>query len=136
MKFFLTALSIIISGCLVTLHAQADKVLGTYATPKKDGQIIIYKKGDHYFGKVHTAIKDLKDTKNPNPALRNRKIIGSDFITGLKYNDGEYTGGKIYDPQTGKTYDCKMWMTGNKLNVRGFMGTSILGQTVAFTKIK
>lgn len=50
-----------------------------------------------------------RDTKNPNPALRNRTMLGLPFIYDLKRVDtGRWTGGKVYDPDSGRTYSAKM----------------------------
>lgn len=52
--------------------------------------------------------KDL-DTKNPNAALRTRPILGVSTMTGFKQTaPGKWTGGKLYDPASGKTYDGKI----------------------------
>lgn len=115
-------------------NAQTDRVIGIYFTPNKDGKVSIYKAGNKYYGKLIWGVKNITDAKNPNPVLRNRKLVGSDFMTGFKYDDGEYVDGKIYDPGSGKTYDCKMWLEGNKLKVRGFMGISTFGRTETFTR--
>ena len=42
-----------------------------------------------------------------------------------------YEGGKILDPENGKEYKCKMMLdeNGNKLEVRGFIGISLLGRS-------
>ena len=46
--------------------------------------------------------------------------------------------GKIYDPESGKTYSCKMWYDGGpgKLKVKGYVGISILGRTTLWTRVK
>lgn len=136
MKSFLF-IALLFSAISYQCHAQnnADKIIGTYHSPKKDAKISIYKKGGQYFGKIIWSIKNFKDTKNPNPALRSRDIVGSDFMYSFKYNDGEYVDGKIYDATTGKTYSGKMWLTGNNINLRGYFGISLLGRTEVFQKI-
>jgi uncharacterized protein (DUF2147 family) len=49
------------------------------------------------------------DVKNPDSKLRSRPIVGMTFIRDFRRADtGRWTGGKIYDPNTGKTYDSKM----------------------------
>ena len=53
--------------------------------------------------------------------------------------DGKNTleNGTIYDPKNGKTYDCKISRDANgNLNVRGFIGISLLGRTETFEKLK
>jgi uncharacterized protein (DUF2147 family) len=53
--------------------------------------------------------KPAVDGKNPDAALRARPILGLAFIRDFKRAEpGRWTGGKIYDPNSGKTYDSKM----------------------------
>jgi uncharacterized protein (DUF2147 family) len=52
--------------------------------------------------------KDL-DSRNPNAALRSRLILGVTTISGFKQaGPGKWTGGKLYDPGSGKTYNGKI----------------------------
>ncbi|GJE28165.1 DUF2147 domain-containing protein [Methylobacterium organophilum] len=75
------------------------------------------------------------DAKNPDPALRSRSLKNIVFITGLRYADGEWTGGSIYDASSGRTYNAKAEMQGGKLHLRGFLGVSLLGQTRVFHRM-
>jgi uncharacterized protein (DUF2147 family) len=46
-----------------------------------------------------------------------------------------WAGGKIYDPENGKTYSCKMVLDGEQyLKVRGYIGISLLGRTEIWTR--
>ena len=49
----------------------------------------------------------------------------------LKKDGDEWNGGHIMDPKNGKTYKCKVKLAdgGKKLDVRGFIGFSLLGRT-------
>jgi len=50
-----------------------------------------------------------KDANNPDASLRSRPIMGMLMIRGFKpAGPGKWTGGKIYDPNSGKTYGSKM----------------------------
>ena len=62
---------------------------------------------------------------------KDQKIIGMTIIKNIKQKDGNYAGGEILDPDNGKVYKCKMKLdeTGNKLEVRGFIGFSLLGRS-------
>ena len=64
--------------------------------------------------------KDL-DRRNPNAALRSRPILGAPTLLGFKpAGPGKWTGGKLYDPASGKTYDGKISINGNgTLKVEG-----------------
>jgi uncharacterized protein (DUF2147 family) len=60
-----------------------------------------------------TWIKDAaahpRDENNPDRALRNRPIIGVLAVRDMKNEGpGRWTGGKLYDPESGKTYNGKL----------------------------
>lgn len=112
-----------------------DKIIGVYWSPKKDAKIEIYKKSDTYFGKSIWTETKRKDLKNPNPSLRDRELLGTDLFTNFVYKDGTYEDGKIYDPENGKTYDCKISFNGKSLKVRGYIGISLFGRTETFQRI-
>ncbi|MDN4011803.1 DUF2147 domain-containing protein [Chryseobacterium gambrini] len=77
-----------------------------------------------------------KDTKNPNPQLRSRNLVGVVSLKGLIWKNDEFINGNMYNPQDGKTYTCKAWIENNKLYLRGYLGISILGKTITFHKYK
>lgn len=97
----------------------------------------IYKKGDQYYGKVSQLLikpanpncVDCKDDRKGKP------ILGMEIIRGLKKDGDEFTGGTITDPKTGKTYKCTITKSGDKLNVRGYVGISLMGRTQTWQKV-
>ena len=115
-----------------------DKVIGEYWSPAKDARIHIYKKGTKYYGKLSWLKNQRKDKANPDPALRNRDLLGVEFMHHFAYNEPEkeWHDGKIYDAVSGKTYSCKMWLDGQNLKVRGYIGVSLLGRTETFERIQ
>ena len=62
-----------------------------------------------------------RDVNNPDRALRSRPLIGVLVIRDMKSaGPGRWTGGKLYDPESGKTYDGKLRaLTGDRLQVTG-----------------
>ena len=53
--------------------------------------------------------KPRHDEENPNPARRNDPLMGMQALRDFRQvATGRWTGGKLYDPNTGKTYDSKM----------------------------
>jgi len=78
------------------------------------------------------------DEKNPDPALRDRPLVGLNLFAGFKYDgDGRWSGGTIYDPNSGKTYRCIVtWIDHDTLKVRGYVGVPILGRTETWTRRK
>ena len=98
----------------------------------------IYKKSDgKYYGKVSQLL--IKPT-NPNCTgckddRKGKPILRMEIIRGLEKDGDEFTDGTITDPKTGKTYKCTITKSGDKLNVRGYMGVSLLGRTQVWQKV-
>lgn len=135
----LTLFLIVLSTGANTADNDADALLGTWLSEKKDARFQLYKTGNKYYGKIIWGTGgDTKDSQNPEPKLRSRELIGLVIL-----NDFVYTGnkvweeGSIYDPREGKTYSCKLTMKDpNILEVRGFIGVSIFGRTEKWTRVK
>jgi uncharacterized protein (DUF2147 family) len=74
--------------------------------------------------------KDL-DGKNPDPAKKKRPILGVPVIFGFKQSaPGKWSGGKIYDAASGKTYSGKLSINPNgTLKVEGCVMMICQGQT-------
>lgn len=129
---------------------KADDILGVWLTQNKDSHVEIFKQGDKYFGKIiwlqdpidSITGKPKVDDKNPNPKLQHRPIMGLELLKHFVYNadDHEWEKGSIYDPKKGSTYKCYMKFTHpankNRLKIRGYIGFSLLGRTVYWTRIK
>jgi uncharacterized protein (DUF2147 family) len=122
-----------------------DVLVGRWLTAKGDAHIQIYQLAGKYSGKI-AWIKDPNDDKgkpeldkkNPDQSLRTRPILGIEILQNFAYvGEGVWEGGNIYDPQTGKTYDCKIsMMNKDKINVRGFVGISLLGRTETWSRVR
>lgn len=69
---------------------------------------------------------------------KGQKIIGMTIAKHLKKNGDKYDGGEILDPENGKTYKCKMTLdeSGNKLEVRGYIGFSLLGRSQIWHRVE
>jgi len=124
--------------------AQADKILGTWLSADKKAHVEIYKTtSGAYYGKIiwlsepndPATGKPKVDSKNPDASKRNVPLIGSLTFLNFTYDDGEYTGGKIYDCRDGKTYTGKLWLNADgTLSMRGYIG--FLYNTETWTRIK
>lgn len=77
-----------------------------------------------------------KDTKNPDPGLRAWSLKNIIFITGLRWEDGEWSGGSIYDASSGRTYNCKATVQDGKMHLRGYLGLPAMGQTRSFHRAR
>lgn len=121
-----------------------DDVLGKWLNASGEAHIEIYKKGDQFFGKLswlkepnEANGKPKTDQKNPNETLRNRPILGLEILKNFVFDEGKWIDGTIYDPKSGKTYSCKISLKdANQLNIRGFIGLSLIGRTEVFKRVK
>lgn len=114
-----------------------DDVLGIYWTPKKDGKVEIYKRDNKYYGKTIWGKKPRKDVLNPDTNLRDRDLLGLEFLKDFTFDgDDEWTGGTVYDPDSGNTYSCKMWLEDGNLKLKGYIGISLLGRSETLERVK
>ncbi len=62
---------------------------------------------------------------------KDKPVEGMNIMWGVHRNGDVWDGGHILDPKTGKVYKVKLSMLddGQKLNVRGFIGFSLLGRS-------
>jgi uncharacterized protein (DUF2147 family) len=125
-------------------QAQSSDILGKWMTiDDESGQaksvVEIFKKSDgKYYGKI---VKLLQKPENENCVnckddRKNKPLLGLEIIRGLKKDGNEFTSGNITDPKSGKTYKCTITRAGDKLNVRGYMGFSLIGRTQTWSATK
>ncbi|MEM8523670.1 MAG: DUF2147 domain-containing protein [Bacteroidota bacterium] len=108
-----------------------NSVEGIYWTPGKKGKIELYEQNGKICAKSVCCNNDKKDVNNPDPELRDRSTVGIEVMSGFqKRGKKTYTNGRIYNPKDGRTYRAKMWVVGDKIKVRGYVGSPILGRTV------
>lgn len=85
----------------------------------------------------------LQSERGPNPVCdkctgerKDKPVKGMVILWGIKKVGDTWEGGQILDPATGKTYSVKVRPIdgGSKLEVRGFMGFSLLGRTQVWNR--
>lgn len=117
--------------------APQDAVIGVWLSAEKDGKIQIYKQNDKYYGKLVWMKEQRKDAENPDPKLRGNDLQGVILLKNFKYTGKSWEDGTIYDPKNGKTYSCIIKAKGaNNLDIRGFIGFSLLGRTTTWLRTK
>jgi uncharacterized protein (DUF2147 family) len=71
---------------------------------------------------------------------KNQPKIGMEIIRGGQQGDGKavWEGGKILDPENGKNYSLRLTPIegGKKLEVRGYIGTPLLGRTQTWIRVQ
>lgn len=79
----------------------------------------------------------LVDTKNTDPALRSRPLLGLTILEGLR-RTGELTwaDGRIYNPDDGVNYRARMSIREDgALSVRAYVLLPLLGKTYVWTRV-
>ncbi|MCG8434373.1 MAG: DUF2147 domain-containing protein [Gammaproteobacteria bacterium] len=130
---------------------EADQITGIWATAKAEAHVEVSKNEKGYYGTIiwlnepffpeddeeGMAGQAKVDRENPDPDLRMRPIIGTEIMSGFQYVGGNlWRDGTIYDPNNGKTYKCKIWLTDKgTLKVRGYIGVSLFGRTEVWTPV-
>lgn len=146
LRYLLSILSLFVSLTAFAPTDNADAVLGTWLNGTKKGHVQIYKQGGTYFGKLvwlgqpndPATGKPRTDEKNTDHSKRTRPLMNMVLMYNFKYDgDNVWADGKIYNPEDGKEYNCKMTLKDpNTLLVRGYVGISLLGKTQTWTRIK
>jgi uncharacterized protein (DUF2147 family) len=138
MKQILIAILFISMATNTMAQDKADKIVGTWYSPAKEGKVLIYKKDGKYYGKLiflknamDSNGNPVLDTNNPDTAKRNLPLIGVVFITDLIFDESKNKWiGKLYDYDgaSGNTYPTHIRILKNgTLNIRGFWGLSFFG---------
>ena len=124
--------------------AFSQDVIGKWKLEDGSAIVEVYKQGDSYNGKIVWLKNPTEadgspavDENNPDKALRSRQLIGLNMLSDLKKAGEEYSGGKIYDPGNGKTYNCSMKVEGDVLKVRGSLDKKgLIGRTMDWFRVK
>jgi len=121
----------------------SDAIVGTWEADDGSVKIDMYKAGGEYQARLlygnqvmeADSITFKKDGKNPDETLRSRSLEKIKLLWGLRWDDGAWTGGSIYDASSGRTYNCKAELQDGKMLMRGYLGVSLLGQTQVFHRV-
>ncbi len=139
MKTLILTLVFSIFPLLATAN-QAQDIEGVWLNAKGDGyiELIINDKvlTGTIIGSPLPEDANRKDENNPDPALRERLLEGTTILKDFTYaGDKLWKGGTIYDPNNGKTYDCKItFIDDQTIEVRGYVGISLFGRTEVWTR--
>ncbi|OGP67278.1 MAG: hypothetical protein A2W27_07170 [Deltaproteobacteria bacterium RBG_16_44_11] len=141
MKKYLMFISICVFAVVLfggTVKAE-NEITGIWKTVSDEGSdkgkakshVEIFEKDGAYIGKVIKLLLKPQDTlcDKCKGDLKNKPVVGMIFLQDMKKTGKldeelgeEYAGGTIMDPDNGKTYKCKMWVKGDVLTSRGYIG--------------
>ncbi|KHJ37030.1 hypothetical protein PBAC_28070 [Pedobacter glucosidilyticus] len=132
------------SATAASIVNNPDAVVGVWKTGDGNAIVRIYKNGETYQGKIvwlkepndPDTGKPKLDKNNPTETSKNRPVVGLVNIWGFKFIEKNlWDEGNIYDPKSGNTYSCTIKMlNANTLEVRGYIGVSLIGRTDVWTK--
>jgi uncharacterized protein (DUF2147 family) len=121
----------------ITLLGSAQSIAGRWTTvddntgkPRSVVEITVQN------GVANGRIVELMDKGRQNAICdkcpddrKDRPITGLEIIRGMKADGDEWSDGTILDPESGKVYDCKLWVEDGKLMVRGYVAFFFRTQT-------
>jgi uncharacterized protein (DUF2147 family) len=93
------------------LAASAQAVEGEWLVQDRSAMVTLARcGGDRLCGRITRILKPgpRTDLNNPDPKLRSRSFQNLEIISGFALTDGDWQGGRIYDPNTGRTYKSKL----------------------------
>lgn len=65
-----------------------------------------------------------------------RPIEGMQILWDMEPYKDYWSYGKIMDPKKASTYKCSIWLEGDILKVRGYLGVSLIGRTQEWYRVK
>ncbi|RNF85154.1 DUF2147 domain-containing protein [Montanilutibacter psychrotolerans] len=95
-------------------------------------------------GSVAAKVNEvLQSDRGPNPVCdkcsgdrQNKPVKGMVIMWGVRQRGNSWEGGQILDPATGKIYSVRLRpaANGRTMEVRGFLGFSLLGRNQTWTR--
>ncbi len=138
----------LLGGAAISSFGQASTPAGTWRTiddsTRKDKSLVrIVESGGVYTGTVEKIIDPdaTKDAvcKDCSDERKDKPIVGMTILRGVKQSADDkavYEGGDILDPNNGKVYRIRLKVIDNgaRLEVRGYIGTPMLGRTQTWVR--
>jgi uncharacterized protein (DUF2147 family) len=145
-RIFAAALAAMALGAWPALAAaQATSVEGLWNaiddhTGKPRAVVRVFDRGGLLYGRVERLLDPADAGRHCNNCSGDRSgqpVLGLEVLRGMAMDDGEWQGGTILDPSTGKVYRCHMRLSdgGRILHVRGFIGISLIGRSQIWERI-
>ncbi|RIV75505.1 DUF2147 domain-containing protein [Pelagerythrobacter aerophilus] len=134
--------ALLLSAAAPAMAADGSRILGVWATGSEGGRVEIYRCGEALCGKIVDATRlranpDLRDVRNPDRSLRDRKLKGLVVLRGFTGGPAEWKGGPVYDPESGDGA-ANGYLTlrrDGKLEVKGCVA-AIFCRTKVWTRVR
>lgn len=78
------------------------------------------------------------DTLNLDPTLRSRSLKGTVILSNLRWNPEprRWEGASLYDGSSGRTYSAYVSLVDGHMELRGYLGVPLLGQTITLRRAR
>jgi uncharacterized protein (DUF2147 family) len=120
------------------VYAQtAEDAIGVWQNPENKSHTEFYKCGDGVCAKIVKVVDSQKtDDKNPDPAKRNRPIVGLVIMQGAKKTGPTKWSGTLYNRADGKSYSGTLTVKSkNEVDLSGCVA-AVFCKTTTFTRVK
>lgn len=142
MRAAIAMVALLLSAIAPATAADGSRILGVWATGSEGGRVEIYRCGEALCGKIVDATRlranpDLRDVRNPDRSLRDRKLKGLVVLRGFTGGPAEWKGGPVYDPESGDGA-ANGYLTlrrDGKLEVKGCVA-AIFCRTKVWTRVR
>ena len=127
----------------INLISPSERLIGVWESEEKNLLIQISKEEGQFVGTMtyfqcatETIMRTRVDSENPDPRLVDRKLLGLKLVEKLTYEGNNvWGGGKIYDPNSGNTYEARIQLiNSNTVVVRGYWKFRWIGRSMVFNR--
>ncbi|TFF35373.1 DUF2147 domain-containing protein [Mucilaginibacter psychrotolerans] len=126
--------------------AAEEQICGKWQNQEKNLIVQVFKEDSQFKAKIvwfnngagDKAMESWTDKHNPDPALRNRKLLGMNVLEKLVYKPetNSWEDGMIYDAQAGKHWNSSAYINNEgALKVKGYWHFKFIGRTMTFNRI-
>jgi uncharacterized protein (DUF2147 family) len=122
-----------------------DRLCGRWISSEKNLIVQVYREDNSFKAKIvwflntdtSRPMEGWTDKHNPDPLLRNRKLIGMSILRDMYYapKSNSWENGKIYDAKSGKEWDASAYIDkSGYLKVTGYWHFKFIGRTMTFER--
>ena len=106
------------------------------ATGKPTSIVVLHEENGKIAGTIEKVYDPYPRESNPRCTackgdLKDKPMIGMKILWDITRRGDVWSGGMIFDPDSGKTYNCSLALEsgGSNMKIRGFIGVSLFGRT-------
>ncbi len=125
---------------------KSDALLGLWEPSNGKVRVKVEKIADKYYGKIVWLREPIDpvtkapkvDKNNPDASMQKVPLKGYRMLKDFVFDENkEWSGGTIYDPENGSTYNCVIKLKDdNTLDIRGYIGVKTFGRTDVWKRVQ